>query len=174
LISRAGPLRRRLRHMFESHHYAPSRSKAHSSADSRPSARLSAGDVTVTADLPAGGTWLAKCLSVFCFRLFRFVYSVCQLAKQPAYPPGRPPGAPPRFSLVVLTVQAVGLALSRWLTPAPAPAYVRKPSLRSVSLQGPLQRRSPPFCPALSRRRYRHRRPTSRRDLARKMSKCPF
>ena len=92
----------------------------------------------------------------------------------PNSPPtsGRPAGASPRLSLVVLTVQAVRLDLSRWPTPAPATAYVRKPSLRSVSLQGPLQRRFPPFCPALSRRRYRHRRPTSRRDLARKMSKC--
>jgi hypothetical protein len=66
----------------------------------------------------------------------------------PNSPPtsGRPAGASPRLSLVVFTVQAVRLALSRWPTPAPAPAYVRKPSLRSVSLQGPLQRRSPPFC----------------------------
>jgi hypothetical protein len=66
----------------------------------------------------------------------------------PNSPPtsGRPAGASPRLSLVVLTVQAVRLDLSRWPTPAPATAYVRKPSLRSVSLQGPLQRRSPPFC----------------------------
>ena len=141
--------------MFESHHYAPSRSKAHSSAGPRPSAGvLSYGRET----------------DVFVFVLgIRFV----SLRNSPPTS-GRPAGASPRLSLVVLTVQAVRLDLSRWPTPAPAPAtaYVRKPSLRSVSLQGPLQRRFPPFCPALSRRRYRHRRPTSRRDLARKMSKC--
>jgi hypothetical protein len=36
-----------------------------------------------------------------------------------------------RLSLVVVTAEAVRLGLSRWPTPAPAPAYVRKPSISS-------------------------------------------